>query len=110
VYILVLPSKNLPTQTNAAVDILFICFFFIFNFFLVILFFLGPFGGGEMAEWYQAGYLAADLRLSSSPDGERYPIAAIVGESTGTSAKDIFATDLNVAEVRALRDCLSRLL
>ncbi len=63
-----------------------------------------------MAEWYQAGYLAADLRLSSSPDGERYPIAAIVGESTGTSAKDIFATDLNVAEVRALRDCLSRLL
>ena len=70
----------------------------------------GPFQGAEMSEWYGLGYLPQDLKLSSSPTGESYPIAAIRGSGSSFSAAEMFDTNIDVEQVRSLRNNLKNLL
>lgn len=70
----------------------------------------GPFDGTSMAEWYDAGYLPGDLKLCSSGTGERYPIAAFIGQQSNATGQELFSTDIDHASVLALKTGLSSLM
>jgi hypothetical protein len=67
-----------------------------------------------MSQWYNLGYLPENLKLSSSPTSESYPVAAIIGDSAESRsaeyAESMFDTNITSSQVRQLRESLKELI
>lgn len=65
----------------------------------------GPFGGGEMRQWLEAGYFKGDLPISQNPEGQfrqlssLFPEVALAFKPTAPSKKELAA--LAAAEMEA---------
>ena len=68
----------------------------------------GPFDGDAMASWYTAGYLASDLLISSSSDGDFYSLAAVMEGSNDPEVA--FEEELDLRDLTDLRTQLASLL